>query len=114
MRIKTNELERYDLTILHNGVDGIFAVKYDAPYKTPGPRLYEDKYNWRYNSEGNCYTLVIAQPAPSRVNCVVVVRRTSTNRYEATFASDDRCEFATVKTMGAVHEFLAPLLGRKA
>lgn len=113
MRLK-DEFNRYNLVVVHNDDNTIFAVRYDAPYKTPAARLYEDNYNWRYNSEGKCYTLVVPQPAPSRVNCCVVVRRTSTNRYEVTFASIDRCEFATVKTMGAVHEFLDPLLGGKA
>ncbi len=110
MLISERSLDRYKLTIIHYGVDGIFAVKYDEPLKPAKPKLYEDCYNWKHHSEGDCYTLVLPKPTPRNVIYSLVLRRTSINRYEVTFASVDCCESVVCKSMSAVHEVLAPLV----
>lgn len=113
MQVSSKGFDHYGLTIVHNDVDGFFAVKYDEPPKPAEPKLYEDCYNWKHRSEGNCYTLVVPKPEQRKVTCCVVIHHTSINRYEVTFASVLECEFTICKSMNAVHEFLAPLLGGK-
>lgn len=105
MLVERHNLSKYDLTVIHNGEDGLFAVRYEKCNVTEPPKLH-DSYDWRHSGEGKTYTLVIPQAEPRCIEACVVIRRTSTNRYEVTVARVQRTDFAIVKTMGAVHEFL--------
>lgn len=109
MLVERHNLSKYDLTVIHNGEDGILAIKYERPAEAQGPRIY-DSYDWRHSDAGKTYTLVVPQQQQRNIEVCVVVRRTSTNRYEVTVARIERIDFSVEKTMNAVQDFLDTVL----
>lgn len=116
MRLKESDFNytRYRrIVIVSNTDSGLFAVQYGDDSKTPEPTFERDYRDWQFSDCGHTYRLRIPKPAQRTVLRSFVVRRTSANHYDVTYADTVGCEQTAVKSMTTVHEFLSPLWDRE-
>lgn len=107
-----NDWKYRRITIVSNTDSGLFAVQYGDDSKIPTPTFEQDYRDWQFDRQGNTYRLRIPKPVQRKVLRSLIVRRTSTNHYDVTYADTLGCELSSFKTMSAVHEFLTPLWAR--